>query len=183
MKQVLGLILTLCLFTACAPATVAPFNFSDGTRFFKMSVDGTAIPASDDAFPFRTDGLEATVRLGRQFIRMDVRNTSTVPLYLIWDDSSISLPDGRVSGIGLEQTTNVVVRQPGTPTILPPGSRIVTNLYPVGNRGYQTLSGIQADPMFIFPIRATTTLRLNLALKLGTKRSALNLEFLAQPER
>ena len=183
MKTVLGLILTFTTFVACAPAAVAPFNFSDGAKLFTLRVDERVVPAQGDAFSFQQQGMEVTVRLARQFIRVDLRNASDTPLRVLWDDSSIGLPDGRTSGIGLEQTTNVVVRQPGTPTTLPPGSRIVTNLYPVGNRGYQTLSGLMADPLFVFPIRATTTVRLALALKSAERRTNLKLEFLAQPER
>jgi hypothetical protein len=167
---------------ACAPAAVAPFNFSDGTRLFTLSVNGQGVPARGEAFTYRGAGFDADLRLGRQFIRVDLRNTSDANLRVVWDGSSLELPDGRLSEIGLEQTTNVNVARPSGPTLLPPRARLVTNLYPVGNRGFQTVSGLNADPMFIFPIRATTTIRLTLALETPGQRDSVRFTFLAQPQ-
>jgi hypothetical protein len=182
MPKFLMVLLSVISFAACAPATVAPFYFADGTRLFKLTVDGRLVPTQGEAFTYRAAGFEADLRLGRQFIRLDLRNTSSGTLRVVWDGSSLELPDGRRSEIGLEQTTNVNLMRPKEPTVLGPGARIVTNLYPISNRGYQTLSGVQADPMFIFPLRATTSIRLTLALETPASRSSLRFNFLAQPE-
>jgi hypothetical protein len=182
MRTVLMTMFSLVALVACAPAAVAPFTFADGARLFTLRVNGQPVPARGEVFTYRASGYEISLRLGRQFIRVDLANTSNATLRVAWDGSSLELPDGRRSEIGLEQTTNVNKPQPGEPSVLGAGARIVTNVYPIGNRGYQTLSGMQADPMFIYPIRATTTVRLTLALETPGARNSVQFTFLAQPE-
>ncbi len=183
MRKQWMLIIPLAALVACAPAAVvAPFNFADGARLFSLRVNGQTVPVRGEVFTYSAPGFDMGLRMGRQFIRLDLQNNSGETLRVAWDGSSIELPDGRKSEIGLEQTTNVNQPRPGEPTVLGPGARVVTNLYPNGNRGYQTLSGIQADPMFIFPIRATTSIRLTLALETPAGRTSLRFNFLAQPD-
>jgi hypothetical protein len=172
------------LLAGCAPSvssTGPQFDFTDGARTFVLQVDKKVIPAQNDTFIYATPLSEIRVKVARQYFNVEILNKSNQDLQVVWDNSGILLPDGRTSRIAAEQRTYVAKAPPQAPTVIDPQARLVDNFFPLVNLGTRTYSGVYADPMFVYPIKATTTVRLLISLEVGGQSSKTEFVFTAQP--
>jgi hypothetical protein len=172
------------LLAGCAPSVSSPgpyFDFWDGARTFSLQIGKKAVPAQEDTFVYSTALNEIRVKVARQYFNVEIVNKSNQDLEILWDSSGILLPDGRTSRIAAEQRTYVAKAPPQAPTVVDAQARMVDNFFPLVNMGTRTYSGVYADPMFIYPIKATTTVRLMITLQQAGQTTKTEFVFTAQP--
>ena len=173
------------LLAGCAPAntsTTGPdIGFDEGARVFSLQVNRTPIGAQSDTWAYSTPAYDIKIKVARRYFNVEIINKTEQSAQILWDNSSILLPDGRSSRIAVEQRTYVSKLPPQAPTVIDAKDRMVDNFFPLLSMGARTYSGVYSDPMFAYPIRATTRIHLILNLQVGAQTSTTDFVFTAQP--
>jgi hypothetical protein len=82
----------------------------------------------------------------------------------------------------VEGTTNVAQPAPDTVKFIEPKAKYVDNFFANKNQGYYTFSGRYNDPLFVYPVQATTVVKLLLTLELEGQPRTSEFVFTAQPQ-
>lgn len=179
------------LLGACAPsATSRPSGpqISDYDPYFDLEVNGEKVDYGDGAWVFSSDEADFGVSIGspvRFFgvwvgpsrINFSLRNGSSEPIRIIWDESSVVAPDGSSSRVAHQGVRYTDVSGSIPPTSVPPGARIDDFVVSADGVEYSSVSGWNEGPLFRSDIPAGLSFRVFLTLEIGTARKTVDLNF------